>query len=125
MKNKKIEKDLPEVKLLDKYIEDEMIALAVSGGPDSTAMMHIASLSKKIKKDNVIVVVVDHGLREGSADEVKIVSENAKKLGFKFKTLKWDGLKPNTRIQELARKNRYHLITVSYTHLTLPTPPYV
>ena len=111
MKNKKIEKDLPEVKLLDKYIEDEMIALAVSGGPDSTAMMYIASLSKKIKKDKVIVVVVDHGLREGSADEAKIVSENAKKLGFKFKTLKWDGLKPNTRIQELARKNRYHLIT--------------
>ena len=111
MKNKKIEKDIPEVKLLDKYIEDEMIALAVSGGPDSTAMMHIASLSKKIKKDKVIVVVVDHGLREGSADEAKIVSENAKKLGFKFKTLKWDGLKPNTRIQELARKNRYHLIT--------------
>ena len=44
MKNKKIEKDLPEVKLLDKYIEDEMIALAVSGGPDSTAMMYILSL---------------------------------------------------------------------------------
>ena len=53
MKNKKIEKDLPEVKLLDKYIEDEMIALAVSGGPDSTAMMYIASLSKKIKKDRL------------------------------------------------------------------------
>ena len=68
MKNKKIEKNLPEVKLLDKYIEDEMIALAVSGGPDSTAMMHIASLSKKIKKDKVTVVVVDHGLRYGSAN---------------------------------------------------------
>ena len=111
MKNKKIEKDFPEIKLLDKYIEEEMIALAVSGGPDSTAMMLLASLSKKIKKDKVTVVVVDHGLRDGSANEAKLVCDNAKILGFKFKILKWGGVKPNTRIQELARKNRYHLIT--------------
>ena len=66
---------------------------------------------KKIKKDKVTVVVVDHGLRDGSANEAKLVCDNAKILGFKFKILKWDGVKPNTRIQELARKNRYHLIT--------------
>ena len=35
MKNKKLMKDLPEVKLFNKYIDDKPIALAVSGGPDS------------------------------------------------------------------------------------------
>ena len=49
MKNKKLMKDLPEVKLFNKYIDDKPIALAVSGGPDSTAMMQIAAFSKKNK----------------------------------------------------------------------------
>ena len=111
MKNKKPMKDLPEVKLFNKYIDGKSIALAVSGGPDSTAMMQIAAFSKKIKNSNVTVIVVDHGLRKESKNEAEIVCQNAKLLGFKFKTLKWDGVKPKTRIQEIARKTRYKLIT--------------
>ena len=111
MKNKKSMKDLPEVKLFNKYIDDKPIALAVSGGPDSTAMMQIAALSKKLKNNNVTVIVVDHGLREESKNEANIVGQNAKLLGFKFKILKWDGVKPKTRIQEIARKTRYKLMT--------------
>ena len=111
MKNKKPIKDLPEVKLFNKYIDDKPIALAVSGGPDSTAMMQIAALSKKLKNNNVTVIVVDHGLREESKNEANIVGQNAKLLGFKFKILKWDGVKPKTRIQEIARKTRYKLMT--------------
>ena len=111
MKNKKPIKDLPEVKLFNKYIDNKPIALAVSGGPDSTAMMQIAALSKKLKNSNVTVIVVDHGLREESKNEANIVGQNAKLLGFKFKILKWDGVKPKTRIQEIARKTRYKLMT--------------
>ena len=111
MKNKKSMKDLPEVKLFNKYIDGKPIALAVSGGPDSTAMMQIAAFSKKINNNNITVIVVDHGLRKESKNEAKIVSQNAKLLGFKFKILKWDGVKPKTRIQEIARKTRYKLIT--------------
>ncbi len=111
MKNKKLMKDLPEVKLFNKYIDDKPIALAVSGGPDSTAMMQIAALSKKLKNNKVTVIVVDHGLREESKNEANIVGQNAKLLGFKFKILKWDGVKPKTRIQEIARKTRYKLMT--------------
>ena len=111
MKNKKSMKDLPEVKLFNKYIDGKPIALAVSGGPDSTAMMQIAAFSKKINNSNITVIVVDHGLRKESKNEAKIVSQNAKLLGFKFKILKWDGVKPKTRIQEIARKKRYKLIT--------------
>ena len=77
MKNKKPMKDLPEVKLFNKYIDDKPIALAVSGGPDSTAMMQIAAFSEKIKNINVTVIVVDHGLRKESKNETKIVSQNA------------------------------------------------
>ena len=49
MKNNKLIKDLPEVELFNKFISDKPIALAVSGGPDSTAMMQIAAFSKKLE----------------------------------------------------------------------------
>ena len=111
MKNKKSKKDLPEVELFDKFINDKPIALAVSGGPDSTAMMQIAAFSKKIEKSKVTVLVVDHGLRKESKNEAKLVCKNAKLLGFKSKILKWEGDKPKTRIQEIARKKRYQLMT--------------
>ena len=111
MKNNKLIKDLPEVKLFNKFISDKPIALAVSGGPDSTAMMQIAAFSKKIEKNKVTVLVVDHGLRKESKDEARLVSKNAKLLGFNSKILRWEGTKPKTRIQEIARKTRYRLMT--------------
>lgn len=77
MKNNKLIKDLPEVELFNKFISDKPIALAVSGGPDSTAMMQIAAFSKKIEKNKVTVLVVDHGLRKESKDEARLVSKNA------------------------------------------------
>ena len=35
---------------------------------------------------------------------------NAKKIGFKYKILKWRGLKPSSGIQEAARKARYDMM---------------
>ena len=39
-----------EVSLVEEYFDTNPIALAVSGGPDSTAMMFLVSESKKYKK---------------------------------------------------------------------------
>ena len=51
MVNKKeINKSFTEIGLLEKYYESKPIALAVSGGPDSTALMFLVSKSKKLKK---------------------------------------------------------------------------
>ena len=60
MKNKKQLKDLTEVKLFNKYIDDKPIALAVSGGPDSTAMMQIAAFSKKIKRSRNFKITIGY-----------------------------------------------------------------
>ena len=105
-KNKKF----AEIKIIEEYFNKESIALAVSGGPDSTALMFIFSKSKKIKKDNVTILVVDHGLRKNSSDEANLVKRNAIKIGFKCKILKWAGAKPSSGIQEAARKARYNLM---------------
>ena len=99
-----------EVNLVEEYFDTNPIALAVSGGPDSTAMMFIVSKSKKIKKKNVTVLIVDHDLRKDSRKEASLVMRNAKKIGFKYKILKWRGLKPLSGIQEAARKARYDMM---------------
>ena len=111
MVNKKeINKSFTEIGLVEKYYESKPIALAVSGGPDSTALMFLISKSKKIKKNDVTILTVDHALRKESKNEVDLVKSNAKRIGFKCKILKWNGVKPSSGIQEAARKARYSLM---------------
>ena len=76
MINKIVKKNnTSEVNLVEKYFDTNPIALAVSGGPDSTAMMFIVSKSKKIKKKNVTVLIVDHDLRKDSRKEANLVKQ--------------------------------------------------
>jgi tRNA(Ile)-lysidine synthase len=86
------------------------LLLAVSGGPDSVALMllvarHLANGSRQID-----VATVDHGLRPGSAQEAQQVAAWAQELGLPHHILPWRGPKPETRIQERARAARYHLL---------------
>lgn len=97
------------------------ILLAVSGGPDSIAMMGLAAAAAAFLPP-IAVATVDHGLREASKDEAAFVAEFAAELGLKHKTLVWqDG--PCGRIsQETAREGRYALLTararaIDATHL--------
>jgi tRNA(Ile)-lysidine synthase len=89
-------------------------ALAVSGGPDSMALMHLASRWLSLKgrgPGGIAVLTVDHGLRPQSADEAEFVAGRAKALGFTHTTLAWTGEKPKTGIQAAAREARYGLMT--------------
>ena len=88
------------------------IALAVSGGPDSTALMVLCALWAKARKSapDILVLTVDHGLRSESAVESTRVAEWAERLGLKHKILRWHGEKPTTNIQAAARDARYTLM---------------
>ncbi|HRY06585.1 MAG TPA: tRNA lysidine(34) synthetase TilS [Hyphomicrobiaceae bacterium] len=59
---------------------------------------------------HVVVLTVDHGLRAASSEEVRFVAEEAAKLGLVCVVLKWQGEKPATRIQEMARVARRDLM---------------
>jgi tRNA(Ile)-lysidine synthase len=89
------------------------IALAVSGGPDSLALMLLAYDYARLTGDlkRFVVYSVDHGLRPEAADEVAFVLKQAKRLGFAARGLKWAGKKPKTGIQEAARTARYGLLS--------------
>jgi len=88
------------------------LVLAVSGGPDSTALMVLAArwLASLKKKPKLFVVTVDHGLRAESKREAAAVGRLARKLGLPHRILRWTGKKPKTGLQQAARQTRYRLL---------------
>ena len=88
------------------------LVLAVSGGPDSTALLFLAARWRASRKQGpkLLAVTVDHGLRQESAAEARAVARLAKKLGVPHRTLHWTGVKPKSGLQEKARAMRYRLL---------------
>jgi len=67
-------------------------AVAVSGGGDSAALMHLAAAYARANKLPLpVVLTVDHGLRPGSAKASKQVVLWAKQAGLKAQLLTWRG----------------------------------
>ena len=88
-------------------------ALAVSGGGDSVALMHLAADWLKARNqplDRGTVLTVDHGLRPGSAKEAAATMGWARRIGFPAHTLRWRGRKPRSNVEDSARTARYRLI---------------
>jgi tRNA(Ile)-lysidine synthase len=88
------------------------LVLAVSGGPDSTALLVLAARwAKRLKRaPKLLAVTVDHGLRPGAAREATMVKRLARRLGVAHRTLHWRGKKPRTGLQAAARQARYQLL---------------
>ena len=88
------------------------LVLAVSGGPDSTALLVLAARWRGALKrgPKLIAVTVDHGLRRSSAREARAVKRLARSLGVPHRTLRWEGKKPETGLQNSARDVRYRLL---------------
>jgi tRNA(Ile)-lysidine synthase len=97
----------------------EALLLAVSGGPDSTALMVLASRWRgKLKRGpKLFAATVDHGLRAESAREARAVKQLAQRLGIPHRTLRWAGAKPPTGLQEAARAARYGLLAAAARNL--------
>jgi tRNA(Ile)-lysidine synthase len=88
------------------------IVLAVSGGPDSLALMWLAVRWRQALKagPNLVAVTVDHGLRSEAAREARDVKQLAKSLGIEHRILRWTGPKPKTGLPAAAREARYRLL---------------
>ena len=88
------------------------LVLAVSGGPDSTALLVLAARwAKRLKRaPKLIAVTIDHGLRPEAAREAAMVKRLARRLGVAHRTVHWRGRKPQSGLQEAARYARYELL---------------
>ena len=90
----------------------EAVALAVSGGSDSIALMRLVAewAGARRSPPRLAVLTVDHGLRTESAEEARRVVGWARACGLAEEVLTWTGDKPSTGIQAAAREARYRLM---------------
>ena len=89
-----------------------ILILAVSGGPDSVALLWLMARWRRALKHppQLIAATVDHGLRPGSAREARDVKRLAASLGVAHVTRRWTGAKPQTGLPAAARAARYALL---------------
>lgn len=87
------------------------IALAVSGGADSLALLDCVDRWRRGRATPVVTVLtVDHGLRAESAAEAAMVAGIARERGFAHRILAWDGPHPEGDVEAAAREARYRLL---------------
>ena len=94
------------------FRDRDHVALAVSGGSDSLALMHLAArwARQAPRAPRLSVLSVDHGLRPQAAVEAGEVCRLARGLGLAADVLRWQGDKPDSGIQAAARAARYGLL---------------
>ena len=87
---------------------DVPIGLAVSGGPDSVALLLLAAAARP---DRIEVATIDHALRSGARAEAEMVAALCSDLRVPHSilTARWE-TPPETAIQERARRERYRLL---------------
>lgn len=86
------------------------VAVAVSGGGDSLALLHLACRAAAETGQALHAVTVDHGLRAESAAEAQRVATICKALGLPHATLRWQGWDGQGNLQAEARAARYRLM---------------
>jgi len=68
---------------------NDRIAVGVSGGKDSSSLLHIlAKIEQNYPKSSLVAVTVDEGIRRYRDEALKIATENCKKLGIEHATLR-------------------------------------
>lgn len=90
---------------INSNILSDKIAVAVSGGSDSLAL--VISISRNFS--NVLAIMVNHNLRPTAAQEIAQTAATLEKFGIKYVVKEWDGnVKKN--LENDARNARYKLL---------------
>lgn len=84
------------------------IGVALSGGSDSTALMHLAAAQAP---GRVEAATVDHRLRRESADEARVAGRAAAALDISHEVLPWAEAPGHGNLQAAAREARLALLS--------------
>lgn len=86
------------------------IAVALSGGGDSVALLHVLTRCFDPAQVQLFAATVDHGLRDGSTREAEEAGHQAEALGVPHTILRWRGWDGAGNLQDAARAARYDLL---------------
>lgn len=90
--------------------DQPIVGLAVSGGSDSVAMLHLMADVAQKAGVGVKVATVDHGLRAEATAEAEDVGRKCRALGLPHSVLLWDHGPINGNLMQAAREARYGLL---------------
>ncbi len=85
----------------------DRIGVAVSGGSDSLALLHLLA---DWGRAELVAATVDHRLRPEAAEEAAFVAERCAALGVPHSVVVWDGWDGKGNLQAEARRSRYSLL---------------
>lgn len=86
------------------------LGVAVSGGSDSLALLHLLNDWRVAGGPALRVATVDHDLRAESAAEAAAVARICAALGLAHDTLRWHGEEGGGNLPDRARRGRYRLL---------------
>lgn len=89
---------------------DRPVALALSGGGDSIALLHLAADWAAQAGRRLLALTVDHQLNPDSARWTRFAQSAAHDVGAEWRGLDWTGDKPATGLAAAARAARHRLI---------------
>jgi len=85
------------------------VAVALSGGGDSLALMLLAKRWAGRAGRRLIALTVDHGLQPQGGAWAEWAGQRARRLGVAHRTLRWEGDKPASGLPAAARAARHRL----------------
>ncbi len=98
---------------LGPFEERPTVAVAVSGGADSSALALLTRDWIARRDGRLLALVVDHGLRPESAAEAAAVVGRLTGIGIDAVCLHWRDPKPRSGVQATAREARYRLLAAA------------
>ncbi len=96
------------------------LAVAVSGGADSTALALLAQPWVQSRGGTMLALIVDHGLRPESAAEAETTRQRLTSRGIAARVLTIHGLTLGSALAERARAERYRVLTRACNEADIP-----
>jgi tRNA(Ile)-lysidine synthase len=96
--------------------DDAALVIAVSGGPDSMALLQGAArlVETDARQWRLVVAHLDHGLRDDSADDARFVADAAEGLGLRYELRRTDvaalARGEGRSIEDAGREARYRFL---------------
>lgn len=88
----------------------QIIGVAVSGGGDSMALLHLLHRLAQPLGFQIAAVTVNHGIRPAAVGEADFVARSCAQMNIPHDTLAWAGADANGNLMAAARVARYRLI---------------